>query len=351
MLLAKRRIFLLLVAVTILTISALTLARVQKQPAANESSSVKWVQPPGNEADFAGAETCAGCHDVHKAQIDKTAHASTPVGITYGSGCEACHGPGKAHADAMLAAIGDDAKMEAAKRLIFSFNGSPAENSGKCQSCHLTSQDQQHFERSEHHFNGVACQSCHAAHLTEAAPADAAGRPTSLLPQAQFFTAPIRKDEQRWLTGSLLRKQQPDLCYSCHGVVQSQFSLPSHHRVNEGLMKCTDCHNAHGTKNQPMLKKTNWEGCINCHIEKRGPFVYEHGAVKVEGCTACHSPHGTVSRQLLLRRESRFLCLQCHVDPHAPNVPHGRLSFTTRGECVRCHVTIHGSNHSVFFLN
>jgi hypothetical protein len=54
---------------------------------------------------------------------------------------------------------------------------------------------------------------------------------------------------------------------------------------------------------------------------------------------------------LLVRREGRFTCLQCHVDPFAPNVPHGRLGFQTRGECVRCHATVHGSNSSPYFLN
>jgi predicted CXXCH cytochrome family protein len=278
-----------------------------------------------------------------------TGHAATPPQVTYGGGCESCHGPGKAHADAMLDAIGDEAKTEAARRLIFSFKGSPAEASARCENCHLSSQDQQHFSRSEHKFNGVACHNCHATHLVTAAANPRREQP--LLPLTHFFTAPGPREDQRWLTSSLLRSAQPDLCFGCHGVVQSQFSLPSHHRTAEGLIKCTDCHNPHGTRNQPMLKKTNWEACVNCHMEKRGPYVYEHGAVKVEGCTACHSPHGSASRFLLLRRESRFLCLQCHVDPHAPNVPHGRLGFATRGECVRCHTTIHGSNHSQFFLN
>jgi DmsE family decaheme c-type cytochrome len=115
-------------------------------------------------------------------------------------------------------------------------------------------------------------------------------------------------------------------------------------------MRCTDCHNAHGTFQRPLLKKANWEACVACHTEKRGPFVFEHAAVKVEGCAICHTPHGSVTRNLLTRREDRFTCLECHVDPHAVNVPHGRLGFQTRGECVRCHATIHGSNVSPFFI-
>jgi predicted CXXCH cytochrome family protein len=269
--------------------------------------------------------------------------------VAFGSGCESCHGPGKAHVDGIMASGGDGNLMDAAKRLIFSFQASAPENSAQCMSCHRTSQDQKSFDRSEHHFNGVACQTCHDPHLTGVAPDAVAAK--ALSPQRDFFVAIPRKEQQRWLNSSLLRASQPELCASCHGTVLEQFKLPSHHRVPEGLMKCTDCHSTHGTQNQPMLKKAAWEGCINCHAEKRGPFVFEHAAVKVEGCVGCHSPHGTVNRMLLLRTEGRFLCLQCHVNPQAPNVPHGRLGFQTRSECVRCHVTIHGSNSSEYFLN
>jgi len=323
----------------------------QKQPKANSPSSVVWKGPTqGQPSDYAGVDACIACHPVHADQFLKTAHAQPPPrGVTYGGGCESCHGPGKAHIAAVEDAGGDDQKLAAAKNLIFGFRGKPNENSGRCMNCHVTSHDQSLFDRSEHKLLGVACQNCHSAHLIEAV--DVKDRVTPPLPQAQFNRAPRIAEENRWLTESLLRVQQTQLCYSCHSVIQAQFTLPSHHRVPEGFMKCTDCHNAHGTNNQPMLRKTAWEGCIDCHTEKRGPFVFEHAPVKVEGCAACHSPHGTVNRQLLLRREGRFLCLQCHVDPQAPNVPHGRLGFTTKGECARCHVAVHGSNFSEFLLN
>jgi predicted CXXCH cytochrome family protein len=334
----------------VVTIAALTaIVAGQKQPSAREASTVVVKQPAGAAADYVGSDTCQGCHPGQGDMFQKTVHATLSTRMDFGSGCESCHGPGKAHVQAIGASEGDDAKIEAAKKLIFSFKASPAENAARCLDCHRSSSDQQNFDRSEHHFNGVACQTCHSAHLTEAA--DGARESRSLSPQRDFFVAVPRKDEVRWLNSNLLRKAQPELCFTCHASVQSQFKLPSHHRVPEGLMKCTDCHSPHGTRNQPMLKKTAWESCINCHGEKRGPYVFEHAAVKVEGCVGCHSPHGTVSRMLLLRREGRFLCLQCHVNPQAPNVPHGRLGFTTRSECIRCHVAVHGSNSSPYFLN
>jgi predicted CXXCH cytochrome family protein len=260
-----------------------------------------------------------------------------------------CHGPGQQHVDGMQSAQGDEDRILAAMKRIYSFRGAPAENSARCLECHKTTHEQTQFLRSEHKLQGVDCQTCHAPHATSLTQAQAGLRLPDV--QREFATSPGRQTEQQWLKDSLLRQPQPALCFSCHKTIESQFALPNHHKVPEGLMKCTDCHNAHGTRNAPMLKRTNWEACVTCHAEKRGPFVFEHGSVKVEGCAGCHAPHGSVNRMMLVRREGRFLCLQCHVNPQADNVPHGRLGFTTRGECVRCHSAIHGSNFSEFFLN
>ena len=91
-------------------------------------------------------------------------------------------------------------------------------------------------------------------------------------------------------------------------ISKPQFALPTHHRVPEGAMKCSDCHNPHGTSNRAELVRNGSETCIQCHAEKRGPFVFEHPASKIEGCIACHTPHGSINRMLLARREERFRC-------------------------------------------
>lgn len=330
-------------------LAAVPIVFAQKQPAVNEHSSTAWKVPnDGQASDYVGVEACVECHRVRVEQFSKTVHARTAVaGAKLDTGCESCHGPGRAHTEAEKEAERDSTKDKAAaKRLIFGFHGSPAENTARCLACHNTSRDHDLFARSEHKLQGISCDQCHASHLV------IRGQPVEpALAQAEFFTTPkIRAEENRWLNQSLLKKPQPDLCFSCHRTVQAQFALPTHHRVPEGLMKCTDCHNPHGTLTRPLLRKTNWEACVACHVEKRGPFAFEHPSVKVEGCVICHTPHGSVNRTLLLRRESRFLCLQCHVAPFAANVPHGRLDYRTRGECVRCHAAIHGTNSSEFFL-
>jgi len=326
-------------------------ASAQKLPVAAESSTISTTGPAqGNAAGYAGTESCVSCHRVRVEQVARTVHGTTRVaGTNMPTNCEGCHGPGKAHADAETEAERTSTKNPEASKLIFAFEGSAQENSGRCLTCHGTGRAQQAFATSEHKLQGVSCDQCHSAHLL--LPDDRRDRVGVAGAQAQFFTVPKMAEQNRWLSESLLRESQPELCFTCHQSVKAAFALPTHHRVPEGLMKCSDCHNPHGAgNNRTMLTKSNWETCVGCHIEKRGPFVFEHPSVKVEGCVTCHNPHGSINRNLLLRAEGRFLCLQCHVDPQAANVPHGRLGFQTGGECVRCHVAVHGSNSTPFLI-
>jgi len=337
-------------------LAATTRLYAQRRPAPAKGPSVAWTAPTkGQPSDYVGEETCAICHQLQAEQFKKTAHADiAPNGAKMGVGCEMCHGPGKAHAEAEEKAGGDKAKIAAGKKLIYSFNGSPKENSAECLRCHVTGKGQQSFAHSVHAMAGVSCIDCHSPHAVELTKS---GKPQLQTATAQFYSVPRLNKENTWLTDGLLKEPEPQLCYSCHRSVESQFALPQHHRVGEGFMKCTDCHTPHGTMNHFQLKKAGFEACVQCHVEKRGPFVYEHAVVRVDGCTACHSPHGSVNNFLLKRRSQRLLCLQCHSAIHATsgfhgqaNVPHGRGGFQTSGPCTRCHVAVHGSNFDPNFL-
>jgi len=323
----------------------------QRRPVAPDPTSVSVAaMVPVAGAGYAGAERCQTCHNAEFGEFNKTHHAAIkPVQKDSVSGCEMCHGPGKAHADGEEASQGDDAKTAAATKLIFSFHGNPKQNAERCLVCHQSSRDQKDFTHSAHIQHGVDCSSCHSMHLVEAGRNPKAERLGTA--QGNFFNVPKLPEESRWLHNSQLNKPQPELCYGCHGNIEAQFALPTHHRVPEGAMNCSDCHNTHGTSNRAELVRNGSETCIQCHAEKRGQFVFEHPASKIEGCVTCHTPHGSMNRMLLVRREERFLCLQCHVNPIANNVPHSRMSFQTNGTCTRCHTAIHGSNFDAAYLH
>jgi len=125
--------------------------------------------------------------------------------------------------------------------------------------------------------------------------------------------------------------------------------------VNEGLIKCTDCHNEHGGFLTKQLRSTAAQDmvCFKCHNDKAGPFVYEHAPVKTEGCVACHTPHASSNPRLLKRSQVNLLCLECHtltVDAGAPNIPSFHNQSAKYQACTLCHPMVHGSNVNRFFF-
>lgn len=266
-----------------------------------------------------GDKACLECHEElmgkYKNNVHYRLHSFEVKGIGE-KGCESCHGPGKAHAEE-----GDPAK-------IFSFKkATPDQSSAACLSCHksLNTSD---WNLSDHAMGEVSCTKCHTVH-----------------------------------TGKSLRKPEPQLCMSCHKDIKAKSYYPSHHPMREGKMKCSSCHQHHGSlvRNLKTNERLN-DLCLKCHADKRGPFVFEHAPV-TEDCMTCHNPHGTVANNLLKQNEP-FLCLQCHeshfhagressdVPRTLPSTgytgmnPHGaegwRKAFLTK--CTQCHFKIHGSD-------
>jgi DmsE family decaheme c-type cytochrome len=263
-----------------------------------------------------GAETCKTCHEQVAASYDKGPHWKTALAKHQGpewQGCEACHGPGKAHSESA-----DPDK-------IIRFGGlSREESSKRCLSCHEFGQEHANFLRSEHVKNNVGCIDCHSVHS----------------PRVQ---------------ARLLKTTMPQLCFGCHLEVKPDFSKPFHHRVNEGLISCNDCHNPHGGFLTHQLRTTAAQDvvCFNCHTDKAGPFAYEHAPVKTEGCVACHTPHGSSNPRLLSRSQVNLLCLECHtftVDSSAPAIPSFHNQAQKYQACTSCHTSIHGSNTDHFFF-
>jgi DmsE family decaheme c-type cytochrome len=280
---------------------------------------------------YLGSDVCQGCHSDIWSNFYKNPHFKS---IAMGNqppertGCEGCHGPAQAH----VAAGGGKSTIPHAFSLM-----TPSAVLEDCLTCHAKDLSKSNIQRSEHTLNGVACTSCHSIHHSA----------------TQKF---------------LLAKKQNEMCYACHANVRAQFDMPSHHRVNEGFMTCTDCHNPHGAfattrgmgLSQAMLVRAydTDPPCLQCHVDKRGPFVFEHPSVAVEGCSVCHRPHGSMNTRLLTRPVVFTICLECHngggtgtrnqgVDIQSAR--HNLLDPKFQ-KCTLCHVRIHGSNADQFFL-
>jgi predicted CXXCH cytochrome family protein len=157
--------------------------------------------------------------------------------------------------------------------------------------------------------------------------------------------------------------ESPETCYQCHVNKRGDFSLPYAHPVSSGLldrkpahMSCNDCHTPHeGDAVMGSLTSIDKQNdlCVSCHPSQRGPFVFEHEAMR-EGCVSCHDPHGSVNQKMLSERDST-LCLKCHAQEQLPAATTTYLiggrdhaSFLTRGTCFTagCHEAVHGSNVS-----
>jgi DmsE family decaheme c-type cytochrome len=286
---------------------------------------------PQQQNKFVGSTVCQTCHPDVWLNFNKNPHFKSLASgheAPDKTGCEGCHGPGGAH----VAAGGGKPTIRA-----FSQMG-PDQVVNTCLECHSKDVSRANIRRSEHTEADVVCSNCHSIHKA----------------QTPKF---------------LLAKQQTQLCYTCHASVRAQFEMPVKHRVNEGVVQCTDCHNPHGSvaptwgtgTSTAMLAPAhdNEMPCLKCHVDKRGPFVFEHASVRVEGCDVCHAPHGSTNAKLLRRPVVFTLCLECHNGAGTfgrensgvfkQSASHNLLDPRYQ-KCTLCHVRIHGSNSDPTFL-
>jgi predicted CXXCH cytochrome family protein len=96
----------------------------------------------------------------------------------------------------------------------------------------------------------------------------------------------------------------------------------------EGHMRCSSCHEPHGSTNVRLLRVGNWinESCVSCHTEKRGPFLFEHAAGR-ESCITCHDPHGSLNDRMLVAKLP-MLCQRCHIGTRHPEKLAGVIALS-----------------------
>jgi DmsE family decaheme c-type cytochrome len=252
------------------------------------------------------AVSCAKCHASLVKDFTQSPHGD--ISATHGGiqiTCENCHGDGKAHS----ASNGDTSAIQNPVKL------SAKDGDARCLACH--SSQHPDFAQSAHATSNVGCTSCHSIH---------AGK-----------------------EGKLLKAAQPMLCYQCHAGVEQEFSAPVHHKTDDGSIKCTICHNPHGAFEKRLQASIAQQvsGCLKCHTNLAGPWVYDHKAIRQDGCTACHTPHGGRNPKLLSMASINSTCLQCHLPSATLSDAQTNAAHTpgSTKRCTDCHASIHGSNH------
>ncbi|HTR64192.1 MAG TPA: DmsE family decaheme c-type cytochrome [Terriglobales bacterium] len=291
------------------------------QPASAEDSTAR-------DGDYVGSEVCVTCHAdqqksfVHTVMGNALAHAKSPLAAR---GCEACHGPGKAHVDA----------GGGRETILVDFtkeSKTPVEEQNRaCLACHNKG-EQMFWMGSPHQSRAMACVNCHEVHYGSAA------QQYEAFSEHTRYGAPLTEHVG-------VKKPQPELCLECHQMRRAQLQRSSHMPYREGKVTCTSCHNPHGTPNPSQLIQSSInENCYSCHAERRGPFLWEHPPV-MENCANCHDPHGSSNPELLKVRMPR-VCDSCHDSSRHPTQaqPLSSIKNFNRG-CTNCHSLIHGSNH------
>jgi DmsE family decaheme c-type cytochrome len=267
-------------------------------------------------AEYIGSEDCAMCHDdigefyQHSAHAPERGLAAPGTGVY---GCEACHGPSSLHVDGG----GDGWLLTGA--MLNSLDGD--QRSAMCTQCHVSMD--LHYPDSPHAGTGVSCADCHGDQVHYGAEAR---------PAAEF-------------------RNRSEFCLQCHPATVAEFRLPSRHKVLEGHLSCSDCHDHHRGMDQAAWDGVN-QTCLGCHPQMAGPFVFEHSAVVGEECLSCHQPHGS-HHDALLSQDGNSLCLQCHFEVAFSSsdnwalggVNHAGL-LAGEARCYDCHREVHGSNVS-----
>jgi len=278
-------------------------------------------RPASKDLVLKGDAKCTRCHDESDSPkvlaIGKTRHGTLADGRT--PSCTSCHGESEHHVN-KPEGVSERPKPD---RVFGKNTATPVEaRNGACLTCHAGGA-RMLWAGSTHQARDVACTSCHQVHA--------------------------QHDAVR------VKITQPEVCFTCHKDVRSILNRPSHHPILEGKVACSDCHNPHGSAGPKLMARDSVNAtCYTCHMEKRGPFLWEHMPV-TDDCTNCHNPHASTVDNLLKARLP-FLCQQCHEPTsHRGNIPgfsngtpydNGPQSrgITQGRACANCHLNVHGGS-------
>jgi predicted CXXCH cytochrome family protein len=249
--------------------------------------------------------TCFNCHATNLAKnFDLASKTYATTWTEMGVACEACHGPGKAHIDLMVAWERDPASTPVYDRR---------------RSNHLLSRTLKIFAARTADRRQVfdACAYCHG---------NKNNLFTGFVPGARYedyalpflVSQPVPQDDPQgdfWADGRPSRFNRPQ------ALMQSGC-------FRRGDATCVSCHVAHGSKNESALKVPIAQSdalCTQCHEASPG-HTFHRADSPGSRCVNCHM--STVNWRLLMRRRDHTF---------RPPVPELTSRLGVPNACNECH--------------
>ena len=210
-----------------------------------------------SERDPAITSECLDCHDDLEPGLAGTSHQINAEGKGVAVGCTDCHFNYEEHLD-------DPDVLEGVTLVGLNLR----EQSQICSQCHFGPHQEGMLQLSVHDN----CTTCHKVH-----------------------------DNPH--PGLLHEKDELDLCLQCHESVRGDFVLPFRHPVNDGVMKCSDCH-------------------LKLYADPAADTVSSYLAVSyvdaMHGqCISCHQERADKDSTKVASTQ----CANCHTGSAGPRIP------------------------------
>ncbi|MFH7319805.1 cytochrome c3 family protein [Desulfurivibrio sp. D14AmB] len=276
-----------------------------------------------------GQDLCLVCHQENLEEF-AGAHIHAPVA----AGCVDCHNPHESPMRFQLRGRGPDVSslcFNCHEAAIFTKeNRHGPVGSGDCIACHLPHSGEHKNLLIATADKGEVCFQCHQDRMEEFT--------------MRYVHAPVASDcgqchdPHSSNARFQLYESGGKMCATCHEMLSPEVyndirtATYKHEPVDQG--KCTECHRAHSSEVQSLLKSSNLQGlCFTCHDELSDHVAgstAQHGPVITGDCMACHKAHGSTFSRILVRYfpedfyreynpEYYDLCFSCHNKDIAKN--------------------------------
>jgi len=253
------------------------------------------VIAPGDPSSWTGpvrsfGARCAGCHATEG--IAKRPEPGRPYGaraswLELGVGCEACHGPGRAHAEAWR-------KLDPSQPLARIEKLPTKAATDLCLRCHIEHEIVTPTPAAAQPIGGDLFERIEPTLLTSPDRVDPAGRVLELIYEGlPFLTSRCAKAGDLTCTdchdghGSPLRgqlrasKERDGLCVRCHAEIARGLRKHAHHDVRQAGARCTNCH-------MPALTIERGHGAVADHSIGIPRLGLEADRAATDACTWCH---------------------------------------------------------------